>query len=49
MSIEVGDRAPDFTLRATVAGEITLSEVLAERPVVLTFYLFDFTGSEESG
>lgn len=49
MTIDVGDRAPDFTLPATIAEKITLSKVLEERPVVLTFYLFDFTGDDTRG
>jgi peroxiredoxin len=28
---------------------VTLSELLREKPVVLTFYQFDFTGDEERG
>lgn len=49
MSVNVGDKAPDFTLRSTVGDKVTLSEVWQEKPVVLTFYLFDFTGDEERG
>lgn len=49
MSIKVGDKAPDFTLPSTIGDEVTLSEVLKEKPVVLTFYLLDFTGDEERG
>lgn len=49
MTLDVGDRVPDFTLPATIAEEITLSEVLEERPVVLIFYLLDFSGDDDSG
>jgi len=49
MSIEVGDKAPDFTLSSTIGDTVTLSEVVKEKPVVLTFYLLDFTGDEERG
>lgn len=49
MSIDVGDKAPDFTLPSTSGDKVTLSEVLKEKPVVLTFYLLDFTGNEERG
>lgn len=49
MALNVGETAPDFTLPSTIADEITLTEVLQERPVVLIFYLLDFTGTEESG
>ncbi len=49
MGVNVGDKAPDFTLPSTIGDEVTLSEMLKEKPVVLTFYLFDFTGDEERG
>ncbi len=49
MAVKVGDKAPDFTLASTVGEKVTLSEVLKEKPVVLTFYLLDFTGDEERG
>ncbi len=39
---ETGDIAPDFTLPST-AGDITLSEVAADRRVVLAFYMEDGT------
>ena len=41
-ALEVGDRAPDFTANST-AGEITLSDLLKQGPVVLSFYFADFT------
>ena len=49
MSIQVGDKAPDFTLPSTRDDKITLSEILKDRAVVLTFYLLDFTGDEGRG
>lgn len=42
--IEVGERAPDFTLKDQDKGEWTLSEALAKGPVVLCFYPMDFSG-----
>jgi len=42
MSIEVGQKAPDFTLPST-SGDITLSEELARHHVVLAFYPKDNT------
>jgi peroxiredoxin Q/BCP len=39
---EVGERAPDFTLPGT-AGAVSLSAVLREGPVVLSFYQEDGT------
>ncbi|MFD0887123.1 peroxiredoxin-like family protein [Streptosporangium algeriense] len=36
--VEVGERAPDFTLPNAVGAKVRLSERLAEGPVVLIFY-----------
>jgi peroxiredoxin len=36
--LAVGDEAPDFTLFDAVGASVTLSELLATGPVVLTFY-----------
>jgi peroxiredoxin len=41
-ALEVGDKAPEFTAIST-AGEITLSEIIKQGPVVLAFYYADFT------
>ena len=43
MAIEVGQAAPDFTLRDENGQNVTLSE-LRGTPVVLVFYPFDFSG-----
>ena len=40
----IGDEAPDFTKRATTGEEITLSQFRGEKPVVLVFYPFTFSG-----
>jgi peroxiredoxin len=40
--LNVGDRAPDFQLRAHTGETVTLSEELKRGPVVLAWYLFDF-------
>ena len=40
--VDIGGTAPDFTLPST-AGDITLSEVAADRQVVLAFYMEDRT------
>ncbi|MGP4019737.1 peroxiredoxin-like family protein [Saccharopolyspora sp. 5N708] len=37
-AVNVGERAPDFTLPATAGQEIALEELLANGPVVLAFY-----------
>lgn len=42
MSVSVGDRAPSFTLPATGARELSLSDFLG-KPVVLVFYPGDDT------
>jgi peroxiredoxin Q/BCP len=41
-SLDTGDRAPDFTLPST-DGDITLSERLAQKSVLLVFYPGDDT------
>lgn len=41
-ALDVGDTAPDFTLRWTFEESVTLSELLGRGPVVLLFYVFDF-------
>ena len=42
VSLQVGDKAPDFNARSTL-GEITLYRLLHKGPVVLAFYYADFT------
>jgi peroxiredoxin len=39
-----GTTAPDFTLRSTIGDPITLSQYKGEKPVVLVFVPFAFTG-----
>lgn len=39
---QMGDRAPDFTLRRTFDEDVSLAGQLARGPVVLAFYVFDF-------
>ncbi|MFT4298610.1 MAG: peroxiredoxin [Aeromicrobium sp.] len=43
MSIEIGQQAPDFTLKNQHGEEVTLSS-LRGKPVVVVFYPFAFTG-----
>ena len=45
--INVGDKAPDFSLPITLQDKMTLSDVLKEKKVVLVFYIFDFAGDLE--
>lgn len=42
--VDVGDRAPDFTLRRTFEESVSLSELRARGPVLVHFYVFDFGG-----
>jgi len=43
MPAEIGDEAPDFTLRGHTGAEITLSQFRGVKPVVLVFYPFTFS------
>lgn len=43
MAVEVGQKAPDFTLTSTQREKVTLSEAVKERVIVLAFYHFAFT------
>jgi len=36
--VKVGDEAPDFTLKNTEGQDVSLSTLLGDGPVVLTFY-----------
>ena len=42
--LKVGDMAPDFTLRASTGGEISLSDYRGKQAVVLGFFPAAFTG-----
>ena len=44
MTLAVGDTAPDFTLKDQDGNEHTLSSHRGEKPVVLVFVPFAFTG-----
>jgi peroxiredoxin len=44
MSVNIGDKAPDFTLPSVNDGDITLSDYQGKKNVVLSFHIFDFTG-----
>jgi peroxiredoxin len=43
-TVEIGDRAPGFTLRHTFETSVSLEATLRRGPVVLVFYVFDFGG-----
>jgi hypothetical protein len=41
-ALEVGERAPDFTLPSTMGGEVSLSQFRGKNHILLEFYLSDF-------
>ena len=41
--LDVGGKAPDFTLASTIGDKVTLSEVLKEKNAVLVFYVLAFS------
>ncbi|MBN6033285.1 peroxiredoxin [Amycolatopsis sp. 195334CR] len=44
MAVEVGSKAPDFTLNDYNKQAVTLSSFQGEKPVLLVFYPFAFSG-----
>ncbi|MGZ4690543.1 MAG: peroxiredoxin [Acidimicrobiia bacterium] len=44
MTVEVGQAAPDFTLKDQAGNDVSLSDYKGKQPVVLVFYPFTFTG-----
>jgi peroxiredoxin len=44
MTIEIGQPAPDFTLKDQTGAEVTLSSFRGDKAVALVFYPFTFTG-----
>lgn len=42
-ALDVGDKAPDFTLPATTGGKISLSQYRGKKLVLLEFYGADFS------
>jgi peroxiredoxin len=45
MALQVGDKAPDFSLPATTAEKISLADFIGKKPVVVFFYIGAFTGT----
>ena len=43
LALQVGDKAPDFSLPATTAEAIKLADYVGKKPVVLFFYVAAFT------
>ena len=44
MPVEIGQEAPDFTLKDQDGNEVTLSSFRGDQSVVIVFYPFTFTG-----
>jgi peroxiredoxin len=43
LALQVGDKAPDFSLPATTGGEIKLADYVGKKPVVVFFYIAAFS------
>ena len=43
MSVTIGEKAPDFTLKSTLDKEVSLEDYRGEKNVVLVFYPLDFS------
>lgn len=43
-ALEVGDKAPDFTLQASDGMTYSMSQFLGNKPVVIAFFPKAFTG-----
>ena len=41
-AVEVGEKAPDFTLPATKGGKFSLSSFAGKKNVIVQFYVLDF-------
>ena len=44
MVVEVGDKAPDFTLKSHLGEDVTISQYIGKKNVVLSFHISSFTG-----
>jgi cytochrome oxidase Cu insertion factor (SCO1/SenC/PrrC family) len=44
MTLKVGDKVPDFTLRDQNGKEVSLHDFTGKKNVVLAFFVFAFTG-----
>lgn len=42
-ALDIGDRAPDFSLPATTGGKISLSQFRGKKLVLIEFYGADFS------
>ena len=41
-AVEIGEKAPDFTLPSTMGEKISLSQFQGKKPVLIEFYSGDF-------
>ena len=44
MAPEIGQTAPDFNLIDQDGQQVSLSQFKGQKTVILSFYIFDFTG-----
>jgi hypothetical protein len=44
-ALQVGDKAPEFSLPATTADKISLADFVGKQPVVVFFYVYAFTNT----
>ena len=42
VAVEIGEKAPDFTLPSTTGEKISLSQFQGKKPVLIEFYSGDF-------
>ncbi len=49
MALQVGEKVPEFRIIRGPGDAVSSSELFADGPTVLHFYVFDFTGSPEGG
>jgi hypothetical protein len=45
MALQVGEKAPEFSLPATTAEKISLADFVGKKPVVVFFYLYAFSNT----
>jgi AhpC/TSA family len=45
MALQVGEKAPEFSLPATTAERINLADFVGKKPVVVFFYVYAFTNA----
>ena len=43
--LAVGDRIPDVVVQSAPGDEVRLRELACERPILLLFYLFDWSST----